>query len=212
MKLSRTSASKIVAVIITALAPGPACDHHRTILDDQALSDGPGVDMPAPDVALLDVALPDIAVPDAALPDVTPPPSSWILQAGCKDFMSKMWVIDMVGDGLGNSFVLGQNEKSACIGKTTHKDPGTYGAKDSFVVGAAGEVRPGPLFIMEKMAPGFSYLTGDWRYTETGPDGTVAGTTKGVGAARVEYCIACHLARERQDHLYFVPEAVRAAP
>ena len=85
-------------------------------------------------------------------------------------------------------------------------------AKDSFVVGEAGEVRPGPLFIMEKMAAGFSYLTGDWRYTEIGPDGAVAGTTGGEGAARVEYCIACHLARERQDHLYFVPEAVRAAP
>ena len=125
---------RYIAVILTALALAPACDHHRTVPDDQALSDGPGVDMPTPDVALLDVALPDMVVPDAVLPDVTPPPFTWILQAGCKDIMSKMWVIDMVGDGAGNSFVLGQNEKSACIGKTTHKDPGTYGAKDSFVV------------------------------------------------------------------------------
>lgn len=85
-------------------------------------------------------------------------------------------------------------------------------AKDSFVVGADGAVRPGPLFLMEKMAAGFNYVTADWRYTEIGPDGAVAGTTKGEGAARVEYCIACHLARARQDHLYFVPEAMRVAP
>jgi hypothetical protein len=64
---------------------------------------------------------------------------------------------------------------------------------------------------MEKKAASFNYLTGNWRYTEIGPDGAVADTTKGINAARVEYCIACHLARERHDHLHFMPKAVRAA-
>lgn len=28
-------------------------------------------------------------------------------------------------------------------------------------------------------------------------------------SARVDYCIACHLAAEHQDHLYFIPPAYR---
>lgn len=82
-------------------------------------------------------------------------------------------------------------------------------AKDSFAVTKDGAVRPGPLFLMEKMPKGFNYVSGDWRYTMIMPDGSVYGTTKGTNAERVEYCIACHLARESQDHLYFVPEAFR---
>ena len=82
-------------------------------------------------------------------------------------------------------------------------------AKESFIVERTGEVRPGPLFIMEKMPERFNYVSGDWRYTEIQPDGTLFGETRGAGAERVEYCIACHLARERYDHLFFVPEAYR---
>ncbi len=85
-------------------------------------------------------------------------------------------------------------------------------AKDSFAVTKDGVVRPGPLFLMEKMPEGFNYVSGDWRYTMIMPDGSVYGTTKGANAERVEYCIACHLAREDQDHLYFVPEAFRPDP
>ncbi len=65
---------------------------------------------------------------------------------------------------------------------------------------------------MEKMAAGFSDDTGDWRYTMIMPDGSLFGVTKGEGAERVEYCIGCHLARERYDHLYFPPEEYRATP
>lgn len=89
---------------------------------------------------------------------------------------------------------------------------GSVIAKDSFEVTDDGGVSPGPLFVMEKMAQGFNYVTGDWRYSMISADGELLGRTKGVGADRVEFCIACHLAREDQDHLFFVPDAFRIAP
>ncbi len=89
---------------------------------------------------------------------------------------------------------------------------GSVLAKDSFVVTEDGEVRPGPLFVMEKMASGFNYVTGDWRYSMITAEGDLAGKTGGFGAQRVEFCIACHLAREAYDHLYFIPRAYRAKP
>ena len=81
--------------------------------------------------------------------------------------------------------------------------------KDSIAVTADGEIYPGPLFLMEKMAAGFRYATGDWRYTMIMPDGSLFGVTKGENSERVEYCIGCHLARERYDHLYFPPARFR---
>ena len=82
-------------------------------------------------------------------------------------------------------------------------------AKDSFAVADSGGILLGPLFIMEKMPQGFSYVSGDWKFTLVKPDGTLFGETNGPGAGRVEYCITCHLARVRFDHLYFIPEAFR---
>lgn len=86
---------------------------------------------------------------------------------------------------------------------------GSLLAKDSFSVSKEGEVEIGPLFIMEKMPAGFNRLSGDWRYSMILPDGAFFGETKGRGAQKVEYCIGCHLAKENQDHLFFVPEEVR---
>ena len=85
-------------------------------------------------------------------------------------------------------------------------------AKDSLAVTRDGGVFPGPMFLMEKMAPGFSNATGDWRYTMIMPDGSLFGVTKGKNSERVEYCIGCHLARERFDHLYYPPRKFRASP
>ena len=89
---------------------------------------------------------------------------------------------------------------------------GTVIAKPSFVVAKDGATRPGPLFLMEKMAPGFKYVTGDWRYTQIMPDGVLFGETDGDDGERVEYCIGCHLAVEAQDHLFFIPHAYRVSP
>jgi hypothetical protein len=82
-------------------------------------------------------------------------------------------------------------------------------AKDSFVVAKNGALTPGPLFVMEKMKKGFSYVSGDWRYSMVMPDGSFFGATNGENAKRVEFCIGCHLAREKYDHLYFVPANYR---
>jgi hypothetical protein len=86
---------------------------------------------------------------------------------------------------------------------------GSVIAKDSFSVTESDGILLGALFIMEKMPQGFSYVSGDWKFTLVKPDGTIFGETNGAGSARVEYCITCHLSRERYDHLYFVPKAFR---
>ncbi|MFQ5775393.1 MAG: hypothetical protein ACE5GS_12805 [Kiloniellaceae bacterium] len=87
---------------------------------------------------------------------------------------------------------------------------GSILAKDSFAVTLHGDVFSGPLFVMEKMPPGFDAPNRDWRYTMIMPDGSLFGTTKGEGAVRVEFCGTCHkLAGEEQDHLFYVPENYR---
>ena len=87
---------------------------------------------------------------------------------------------------------------------------GTVIAKDSFTVTDDGDVYPGPLFLMEKMAPGFSPQTGDWRYTMIMPDGSVFGVTGGQNATSVAFCANCHgIAGDSQDHLIFIPTPYR---
>ena len=107
------------------------------------------------------------------------------------------------------------NEAARDYGRFEHSGPlpvGAVIAKDSVAVTRDGEIFAGPLFLMEKMAPGFSNATGDWRYTMIMPDGSLFGVTKGKNSERVEYCIGCHLARERFDHLYYPPEKFRVSP
>ena len=83
-------------------------------------------------------------------------------------------------------------------------------AKDSFTVTGQGDVFTGPLFLMEKMPPGFSAAINDWRYTMIMPDGSLFGTTGGEGSERVEFCARCHaMAGASADHLFFVPEKYR---
>ena len=82
-------------------------------------------------------------------------------------------------------------------------------AKDSFAVKANGQASIGPLFIMEKMQKGFNKASDDWRYTMVMPNGSVFGTTKGAGAAKVEFCIGCHQAGAERDSMLFLPEEYR---
>ncbi len=86
---------------------------------------------------------------------------------------------------------------------------GSILAKDSITVSKDGKAMPGALFLMEKMATGFNYVSGDWRYTMILPDGSLFGTTNGEGADRVRFCISCHLAVEQQDHLFYIPREYR---
>jgi len=39
---------------------------------------------------------------------------------------------------------------------------------------------------MEKMPSGFSYVTGDWRYSMIMPDGSLFGETRGANDERVD--------------------------
>ncbi len=84
-------------------------------------------------------------------------------------------------------------------------------AKDSFTVRSDGSTVPGALYLMEKMPDGFNHASGNWRYTMIMPDGSVFGTTRGVGERQVQFCVSCHLAVESQDHLFFVPKEYRQA-
>jgi hypothetical protein len=87
---------------------------------------------------------------------------------------------------------------------------GAVVVKDAFTVTARGDVFVGPLFIMEKMLPGFSHATRNWRYTMIMPDGSLFGTTNGDGHERVEFCAHCHAAAgDGNDHLFFVPAEYR---
>lgn len=85
-------------------------------------------------------------------------------------------------------------------------------AKDSFAVTAEGDIFTGPLFLMEKMPAGFSAEARDWRYSMIMPDGSLYGVSGGAGSERVEFCVTCHkTAGDAQDHLFFLPEDVRAS-
>lgn len=102
------------------------------------------------------------------------------------------------------------NETAGDYGSGKRLPVGSVVAKDSFSVTESGGIVLGPLFLMEKMPEGFSYVSGDWKYSLIQPDGTLFGETNGVGSQRVQYCISCHLAVETRDHLYFIPPQYRA--
>ena len=83
-------------------------------------------------------------------------------------------------------------------------------AKDSFAVTTRGDVFLGPLFLMEKMAPGFNAASRDWRYSMIMPDGSLFGMTEGEGSERVTFCVTCHqTAGDENDHLFFIPDDYR---
>lgn len=81
-------------------------------------------------------------------------------------------------------------------------------AKDSFVVGGDGSVGKGPLFLMEKMAPGFNTESDDWKYSMIMPDGNLFGVTNGVNSNAVAFCISCHVVAP-VDHMFFLPPEFR---
>ena len=91
-------------------------------------------------------------------------------------------------------------------------------AKDSFRIVpsclplsiTADAVEPGPLFVMEKMDPGFNPQSGDWRFSMVTPDGSIYGETKGIGGEQVQFCADCHQSvGEKQDWVFFLPEEYR---
>ena len=83
---------------------------------------------------------------------------------------------------------------------------GSVLAKDSVTVTDEGNIHPGALFVMEKLAEGASPDTADWRYIMVLPDGSLFGDTMGFRASAVAYCHECHEAVADRDYTFFVPE------
>lgn len=83
--------------------------------------------------------------------------------------------------------------------------------KRSFRVDMAGNAAAGPVFVMERMAPGYDATTNDWRFAVTMPDGARVGESGGRDAAKVAFCAECHKAARVQDFLFFVPPRQRVA-
>lgn len=78
-------------------------------------------------------------------------------------------------------------------------------AKDSLVVHPDGRLEVGPLFVMEKLAPGAGPETHGWAYRMIVPTGAVV-----KDADTQRFCAGCHGAvAEAQDSLFFLPEEFR---
>ena len=74
----------------------------------------------------------------------------------------------------------------------------------------ADAVEPGPLFVMEKMEPGFNSDSGDWQFSMISAEGALVGQTRGVGHDNVQFCADCHQnVSQGQDWLYFLPDEYR---
>jgi hypothetical protein len=111
------------------------------------------------------------------------------------------WNLDVFGNPRAGAYA--RAEESGVLPE------GAIVAKHGFRVGAAGEAIAGPLFLMEKMRPGFNAATNDWRFTLVAPDGRLIGETAGRDAAAVQFCADCHQAARRQDFLLYVPAPLR---
>ncbi len=105
------------------------------------------------------------------------------------------------------------NPEAAGYAKFENLSPLPEGAiiiKDSFTVTRHGDVRSGPLFMMEKMPAGFPSRAGTWRFMMLRGDDLLVGITDGEGAEKVQFCGECHHnAGARNDFLYFMPRNAR---
>ena len=89
--------------------------------------------------------------------------------------------------------------------------PGAAILKRSFRMGADGTASAGPIFVMERMAPGYDPSTNDWRFAVTTPEGKRMGESGGENAPAVAFCAGCHKSARVQDFLFFVPPRQRVA-
>ena len=114
------------------------------------------------------------------------------------------------GERFVNHYVNRTGERYGEYEKAGSLPAGTIVIKDSFTVTGQGQLRTGPLFLMEKMPAGFASGAGTWRFMMLRPDGTIVGLTGGRNATAVRFCAECH-ARAGPDHdfLYFMPDEAR---
>ena len=126
-----------------------------------------------------------------------------------KNYANQPYVSDTHGGRYVNNYVNGRGSNYGLYESAGPAPVGTVLAKDSFSVSPKGKVGPGPLFLMEKMAAGFSSETGDWRYTLILPNGKVLGETGGQGSKKVGFCADCHQAVDEQDSRFYLDEEYR---
>ncbi|PPR23378.1 MAG: hypothetical protein CFH39_00672 [Alphaproteobacteria bacterium MarineAlpha10_Bin2] len=80
--------------------------------------------------------------------------------------------------------------------------PGTLAIKESFVLSSDGRIGVGPLFVMEKHAPGTFPDRRDWFYSMIMPNGAVQDAK-----AIQKFCNDCHIiAGDEDDNLMFLPD------
>lgn len=79
---------------------------------------------------------------------------------------------------------------------------GSVLAKESFKFSDTGEMRRGPLFIMEKVAEGTADEYGNWVYSAVQPNGNAMGISQA-------FCSDCHSAYFDQDDMGYPLEEVR---
>ena len=77
-------------------------------------------------------------------------------------------------------------------------------AKDSFTVTRTKGIFAGAIFVMQKLQPGVSPETGDWRYVQIMPDGSLFGDSRGDGASKMKFCHSCHRNVSKTDYLFNV--------
>ena len=125
-------------------------------------------------------------------------------------YNNQPYVSDTHGGRFVNNYANAQAKNYEKFEKAGRMAVGARMAKDSFVVKASGKVSPGPLFMMEKMASGFSEASGNWRFSMIMPNGQVFGQTNGKNSAGMKFCYVCHSAMaEDQDSLFFLPDEYR---
>lgn len=79
---------------------------------------------------------------------------------------------------------------------------GSILAKESFKFSDSGEMRRGPLFIMEKVAAGTADEYDNWVYSAVQPNGGAMGISQA-------FCHDCHVAFSDQDSMGYPLEEVR---
>jgi len=123
-----------------------------------------------------------------------------------KSMVSNVYLATAHGNRYHNIFVNNLGHNYARYLKAGFMPKGTKVFKDSFTVNENGDVFPGTLAVMEKMAPGFNPQSGDWRFSMIMPDGSVFGILKGEDSDKVEFCVECHVKVKQYDYLHFPPE------
>jgi hypothetical protein len=109
----------------------------------------------------------------------------------------------------GNRFVIHYSNDVATETYQTYAEDGvtmplgSILAKESFTINKKGEVKPGPLFLMEKVA---ASEYDNWRYATILPNGK-------VGGPKPSFCHDCHVNMlDGQDAMFYPDEDYRVSP